>query len=171
MTSCSTDDGICLLAFDDESSEKEMVFLSRHFNESIIQGNSLHLEALFNQLRLYFEGKLKEFSVKLVIPGTPFRVSVWKELMNIGYGNTRTYLAQAAALGKPESVRAVANANSMNRIAIVVPCHRVIGSDGSLTGYAGGLWRKKWLLDHEKKFSGQEFTLSLFENDTNIINK
>lgn len=172
MTGCSTDDGICLLAFNGNGSpEKEMEFLSRHFREDITKGTGPQLEDMFSQLGLYFAGKLKEFTVQLVLPGTPFQVATWKELLNIGYGTSRTYLSQAAALGRPESVRAVANANSMNRLAIVVPCHRVIGSDGSLTGYAGGLWRKKWLLEHERKFSGQEFTLSLFETGTDIINK
>lgn len=172
MTGCSTDDGICMLAFDGPGSPgKDLDFLEKHFKESPIQGRSLHLEALFSQLDLYFAGRLKEFSVRLLLPGTPFQSAVWTKLMNIPYGTTRSYLAQAAAMGRPGSVRAVANANSMNRIAIVVPCHRVIGADGSLTGYAGGLWRKKWLLEHEIKFSGRDLRLPLFENDTFINNK
>ena len=89
-------------------------------------------------------------------------MSVWKELQNIEFGTVRSYHEQAIALNRPDSVRAVANANGMNRISIVIPCHRVIGSDGKLTGYGGGLKRKKWLLDHEKKYSGKAIDLSLF---------
>jgi O-6-methylguanine DNA methyltransferase len=87
---------------------------------------------------------------------------VWNELLSIPYGTTRTYMEQAEALKKPESTRAVANANGMNRIAIIIPCHRVIGSNGSLTGYGGGLKRKRWLIDHERRHSGQPVDLSLF---------
>jgi AraC family transcriptional regulator of adaptative response/methylated-DNA-[protein]-cysteine methyltransferase len=98
----------------------------------------------------------------LVTPGTEFQQAVWKELMNIPYGSTRSYHEQSVAMGNPGSIRAVANANGMNRISIIIPCHRVIGSDGHLTGYGGGLKRKKWLLEHEKKYSGKAFDLSLF---------
>lgn len=167
MTGCSTDDGICMLSFNGPGvQDKDLAFLSRYFKISPVRGTNMHLEALFSQLALYFEGKLKEFSVNLIMTGTSFQKAAWEGLLNIGYGSTRSYLAQAHALGKPGSVRAVANANSMNRIAIVVPCHRVIGSDGSLTGYAGELWRKKWLLEHENKFSGRELSLTLFETES-----
>lgn len=98
----------------------------------------------------YFEGRLKEFKVPLDISGTDFQKQVWQALVEIPYGTTSSYLRQAEVLGKPLSVRAVANANGMNKIAIVIPCHRVVGSDGSLTGYAGGLWRKRKLIDLEK---------------------
>ena len=98
----------------------------------------------------------------MITPGSEFQQSVWKELQNIKYGETRSYLEQSIVLKKPESIRAIANANGMNRIAIVIPCHRVIGADGRLVGYGGGLHRKKWLLDHEKKYSGQAVELSLF---------
>ncbi|MFA6582395.1 MAG: methylated-DNA--[protein]-cysteine S-methyltransferase, partial [Paludibacter sp.] len=87
---------------------------------------------------------------QLFTPGSEFQQAVWKELQNIPYGTTRSYKEQATALKRPEAVRAVANANGMNRISILIPCHRVIGMDGSLTGYGGGLWRKKWLLDLEQ---------------------
>jgi len=83
-------------------------------------------------------------------PGTDFQKSVWKILQEIPYGETRSYKQQAIALGNPKAIRAVASANGHNRISIIIPCHRVIGSDGSLTGYGGGLHRKKWLLDFEK---------------------
>ena len=95
-------------------------------------------------------------------PGTLFQQSVWKELQKIEYGSTRSYLEQSLALNQPDAIRAVANANGMNRIAIIIPCHRVIGANGRMTGYGGGVHRKKWLLDHEKKYSGQAVDLSLF---------
>jgi len=109
-----------------------------------------HLALLFKQLTEYFEGARKVFTVPLIYPGSQFQQSVWQELLKIPYGSIRTYMAQAKALGKPDAIRAVAHANGMNRISIVIPCHRVIGSDGSMTGYGGGLWRKKRLLDLEK---------------------
>ena len=101
------------------------------------------------QLREYFEGTRQEFSLVLNPMGTEFQLRVWKELQNIPYGSTISYLEQARRLGDERSIRAVAAANGKNPLWILIPCHRVIGSDGSLTGYAGGVWRKKWLLDHE----------------------
>ncbi|WP_299156799.1 methylated-DNA--[protein]-cysteine S-methyltransferase [uncultured Tenacibaculum sp.] len=101
------------------------------------------------QLDEYFSGKRKEFDLKLNPQGTEFQQSVWKELLNISFGKSRTYLQQTKQIGDPKAIRAVASANGKNPIWIVIPCHRVIGSDGSLTGYAGGVWRKKWLLEHE----------------------
>ncbi|WP_304034706.1 methylated-DNA--[protein]-cysteine S-methyltransferase [Mesonia mobilis] len=101
------------------------------------------------QLSEYFEGKRKEFSFKLNPKGTDFQQKVWQELLKIPFGKTTSYLELSKQLGDIKAIRAVAAANSKNPLWIVVPCHRVIGSDGSLTGYAGGLWRKKWLLEHE----------------------
>jgi AraC family transcriptional regulator of adaptative response/methylated-DNA-[protein]-cysteine methyltransferase len=162
LTAFSTDDGICLLSFDnDKDSGKEYSILEKHFGP-VCEGTNRHLKTLIHELDEYFRGTLKEFSVPLVTSGTAFQESVWKELMNIKYGETRSYLEQSIALGKPESIRAVANANGMNRISIVIPCHRVIGSNGSLTGYGGGLERKKWLLEHEKRYSGKSYEPVLF---------
>ena len=101
------------------------------------------------QLQEYFEGKRKEFSFKLNPKGTDFQQRVWQELLKIPFGKTTSYLELSKQLGDVKAIRAVAAANGKNPLWIVVPCHRVIGSDGSLTGYAGGLWRKKWLLEHE----------------------
>ncbi|MFD2563684.1 methylated-DNA--[protein]-cysteine S-methyltransferase [Aquimarina rubra] len=101
------------------------------------------------QLQDYFEGKRNEFTIKLNPSGTDFQKKVWTELSKIPFGKTVTYLDIAKRLGDPKCIRAAASANGKNPLWIVVPCHRVIGSDGSLTGYAGGLWRKKWLLEHE----------------------
>lgn len=107
------------------------------------------LEDAVYQLREYFEGARKEFSLTLNPEGTEFQKSVWKALERIPYGKTLSYLEFSKILGDPKAIRAVASANGRNPLWIVVPCHRVIGSDGSLTGYAGGLHRKKWLLEHE----------------------
>ena len=107
------------------------------------------LQNAVNQLNEYFEGKRLNFDLKLNPKGTDFQKKVWKGLLQIPYGKTRTYLEQSKVLGDVKAIRAVASANGKNPLWIVVPCHRVIGSDGSLTGYAGGLRRKKWLLEHE----------------------
>ncbi len=98
----------------------------------------------------YFTGSLRLFRTPLELLGTPFQKKVWHELMSIPYGVQRSYAAQARAIGAPDAIRAVARANGANQLAIIVPCHRVVGSNGDLTGYAGGLARKEWLLEHEK---------------------
>ncbi len=105
------------------------------------------------QLTRYFEGTQQVFSLALAQKGTPFQQQTWQLLATIPYGKTISYLQLALQSGDPKATRAVANANGKNNIAIIVPCHRVIGSNQELTGYAGGLWRKKWLLDHENKFA------------------
>ncbi len=107
------------------------------------------LEDAAYQLKEYFKGDRTEFTLKLNPQGTPFQKQVWEALQQISYGKTSTYLTMAKRLGDPKVIRAAASANGKNPISIIIPCHRVIGSDGSLTGYAGGLHRKKWLLDHE----------------------
>ena len=107
------------------------------------------------QLNAYFEKKRNSFDFKLNPRGTEFQQKVWKALLDIPYGKTRTYLEQSKVLGDVKAIRAVASANGKNPLWIVVPCHRVIGTDGSLTGYAGGLWRKKWLLVHENPTTQQ----------------
>jgi methylated-DNA-[protein]-cysteine S-methyltransferase len=109
----------------------------------------LELQNCANQLHEYFSGKRKTFELKLNPEGTEFQKNVWQHLQTIPFGKTTTYLELSRALGNEKAIRAVANANSKNPLWIVVPCHRVIGSDGSLTGYAGGLQRKAWLLHHE----------------------
>jgi methylated-DNA-[protein]-cysteine S-methyltransferase len=101
------------------------------------------------QLQEYFIGKRTEFTFKLNPKGTEFQKKVWQELLHIPYGKTCSYLDLSKKIGDVKAIRAVASANGKNPLWIVVPCHRVIGTDGSLTGYAGGLWRKKWLLEHE----------------------
>jgi len=108
------------------------------------------------QLEEYFLGKRRVFTVKLDLDGTAFQRQVWRELLSVGFGRTTTYKAIAQALGRPAATRAVGGANHRNPVSIIVPCHRVVGSDGRLTGYGGGLWRKEWLLRHEQA----DFTLS-----------
>jgi methylated-DNA-[protein]-cysteine S-methyltransferase len=107
------------------------------------------------QLEEYFDGKRASFNLTVNPKGTDFQVKVWKSLLKIPYGKTTNYLSQSKKLGDVKAIRAVASANGKNPIWIVIPCHRVIGSDGSLTGYAGGIWRKKWLLDHENPVKQQ----------------
>jgi methylated-DNA-[protein]-cysteine S-methyltransferase len=107
------------------------------------------LQEAVSQLQEYFEGKRKDFDFKINPKGTDFQQKVWQELLNIPFGKTMSYMDLSKKLGDVKAIRAVASANGKNPLWIVVPCHRVIGTDGSLTGYAGGLWRKKWLLEHE----------------------
>lgn len=111
------------------------------------------------ELEEYFAGSRTEFTVNLKAEGTLFQRKVWGELKKIGFGTITTYNAIAQKLRNPDSVRAVGLANGKNPIAIILPCHRVIGADGKLTGYAGGLWRKQWLLEHEGNISGRNRTL------------
>ena len=108
------------------------------------------LQEATTQLQEYFAGNRQDFDFKMNPSGTEFQQRVWQELRNIPFGKTMSYLDLSKKLGDVKAIRAVASANGKNPLWIVVPCHRVIGTDGSLTGYAGGLWRKKWLLEHEK---------------------
>lgn len=163
MFACAVKEGICLLEFTDRKIlESELKKISSLLHAEIVHGENEHFDILRKQVDEYFKGNLRDFSVPLFTPGTEFQNRAWKELQNIPYGTTRSYKQQAVALNNPGAVRAVANANGMNRMAIIIPCHRVIGDNGHLTGYGGGLWRKKWLLDHEGNnvrhidFSGQQ---------------
>ena len=151
MFAAATDQGLCLLEYTDRKSlESEIKDISKRLNAVIVPGINEHIELAKRQLGEYFDGRRREFSVSIDAPGTEFQKDVWKLLVKIPYGTTCSYLEQAKKLEKPKAVRAVANANGMNRISIIIPCHRVIGSDGSLTGYGGGLPRKKWLLELEQ---------------------
>ena len=154
MIAGATDHGICLLEFSDRKMlETELKTLAVKLNAIMIQAENKYFEPLRRQLTEYFNGLRKEFNLPLHTPGTEFQLKVWNELQKIPFGATRSYKSQALSLGQVSAVRAVANANGMNRISIIIPCHRVIGEDGSLTGYGGGLNRKKWLLDFEKNNS------------------
>ncbi len=150
MIICGTNEGVCLLEFTDRKMlENELKDLAKRLNAVIVQGNNQYFKEVEKQLAEYFDGSRKEFDIKLFTPGSAFQNKVWKELQRIPYGKTRTYKEQALALKQASAIRAVAGANGMNRIAIIIPCHRVIGSDGNLTGYAGGIWRKQYLLELE----------------------
>ncbi|HEY0261764.1 MAG TPA: methylated-DNA--[protein]-cysteine S-methyltransferase [Chitinophagales bacterium] len=150
MIVCAVENGICLLEFGDRKElQNELQQLEKTLNTTIQQGENTHIKTLKTQLHEYFAGTRKTFDIPLFFTGTEFQKSVWNELLKIPYGKTRSYKEQAIALGNLESIRAVANANGRNKIAILVPCHRVIGTNGSLTGYAGGLQRKQFLLELE----------------------
>ena len=117
------------------------------------------LQQCVEELTAYFNGESRSFQIPVNQPGTSFQGKVWGELMNIDYGKTISYLTLAKRLGDPNCIRAAASSNGKNQVCIIVPCHRVIGSNQSLVGYVGGLWRKKWLLDHESKFANGLQTL------------
>jgi AraC family transcriptional regulator, regulatory protein of adaptative response / methylated-DNA-[protein]-cysteine methyltransferase len=151
MLACFSDKGLCLLEFFDRLMLEGELFklqlkLKANFKE--VDENSI-AKQLDIELKEYFSGKRKQFSIQLYTVGSPFQQAVWAELEKIPYGETRSYQRQADSLGKIKAVRAVANANGQNKISIIIPCHRVIGTNGQLTGYGGGLPRKKFLLDLE----------------------
>ncbi len=152
MFACATAKGVCLLEFTNRRMlETEFVDLKKRLNAVILPGGNAHLKEVEIQIGEYFTGRRTAFTVSLDTPGTVFQQAVWKALREIRYGATVSYKQLAAMLGKPEAVRAVGRANGMNRIAIIVPCHRVIGENGDLTGYGGGLPRKKWLIEFEQQ--------------------
>lgn len=124
-------------------------------DEKITDIIPIELEDCAQQLHEYFEGKRTQFDLNLNPEGTDFQKKVWDQLLTIPYGKTLSYLQLSQQLGDVKAIRAVANANGKNPLWIVVPCHRIIGSDGSLTGYAGGLHRKQWLLEHESPYKQQ----------------
>ena len=146
------DEALYLLEFVDRRGlEREIERLRIRMKSAIIPSSTLPIESIESELKSYFEGHLKTFKTPLHLLGSTFQKHVWKELIRIPYGKTRSYAAQAIAIGKPSAHRAVGTANGENQIAIVVPCHRIINTDGGLGGYGGGLARKKWLIEHEQK--------------------
>jgi methylated-DNA-[protein]-cysteine S-methyltransferase len=147
----ATDDAITSILFEFDTSKKERE-----------KPNEILLECK-KQLHEYFSGRRKKFELPLKLTGTGFQKSVWKALQKIPYGKTVSYLDIAKTIGNPKAVRAVGMANSKNRIPIIIPCHRVIGENGKLTGYAGGIWRKQWLLEHEDKYSRKDEQMDIFE--------
>ncbi len=146
-----SDIGVCLLEFSDrrmlETQFKRLIKLK---NAVFAPGEHPQLSMLELQLNEYFAGQRKGFDISIDAEGTEFQETVWQELIRIPHGKTRSYQAQAEAIGRPNATRAVAKANGDNRIAILIPCHRVVGKNGSLTGYGGGLWRKQRLLELEQ---------------------
>lgn len=151
MIACADEYGICLLEFSDRKAlPTELKEIAKHFNANILQGENPLFNTLELELAEYFAGQRQDFTVPLSPVGTEFQKKVWEVLRQIPYGTTRSYQQQANILGNPKSVRAVANANGLNKISIIIPCHRVIGTNGTLTGYGGGIWRKQKLLELEK---------------------
>lgn len=147
----ATADGICLLEFSDRRMlETQFKTLRKQFNMPIVPGSNEHLETLKTELADYFAGGLQNFSPPLIYPGTPFQQQVWEQLLAIPYGETWSYQQLAEAVNNPKAVRAVGRTNGLNRIAIVIPCHRVVNKSGALGGYGGGLRRKEFLLELER---------------------
>ncbi len=137
----------------DDSSVSGIDFVDENMDDLPENSESPALSKCASQLEEYFSGKRKTFDVPLKLDGTTFQEKVWEALKEIPYGETRSYQDIAIMTGNPRAVRAVGGANNKNPVGVIVPCHRVIGKDGSLTGYGGGLCRKKWLLEHEKNYS------------------
>ncbi|MGH9869622.1 MAG: bifunctional transcriptional activator/DNA repair enzyme AdaA [Candidatus Polarisedimenticolia bacterium] len=151
MVAAATSSAVCLLEFSDRRMlEAQLLRLRSLFDAPILPGDNEPLRNLREELGRYFEGKLSRFTVPLDARGTPFQERVWAELLRIPYAVTRSYEGIARRIGSPAACRAVGSANGQNRIAIVIPCHRVVNSGGELGGYGGGLWRKRWLLQLER---------------------
>lgn len=154
MVAAATAQGLCLLTFAEEAAEA-LARLRRYIPGPVIDRWHPLLEQTQEELTQYFTGQRRTFSVPLLAPGTPFERRVWSELLRIPYGETRSYKEIAAAIGRPGAMRAVGLANGRNRIAIIIPCHRVIQHDGRLGGYGGGISRKEYLLDLERRARAQ----------------
>ena len=153
MLAVADDDGLRLLEFGDRRAlERELPLLRERLGKSVVPGEHPHLTAARTQLADYFAGKNLEFDIPLAPVGSEFQLKAWEILRSIPVGETRSYSWMAERLGDPGARRAVGRANGMNMMSIIIPCHRVIRADGTLCGYGGGLWRKKWLLEHERKF-------------------
>lgn len=151
MLAVADDAGLCLLEFVDRRMlPAQIESVRRRFKTALVPGEHPILDQTETELNEYFAGKRKTFSMPLNYEGTPFQMKVWDALLNIPYGETASYGQQAVRIGDAKAVRAVASANGANRIAVIIPCHRVIAADGSLHGYGGGLWRKQKLLDLER---------------------
>lgn len=146
----ATQEAVVLLEFDRKVLEDQLRTLRKRFSMPAEFGGNAMIDRLRRQLAEYFSGDRHDFDLPLRYPGTGFQEKVWELLRQIPYGQTRSYRELASQIGATRACRAVGTANGMNRIAIVIPCHRVVGADGTLTGYGGGLWRKQLLLDLER---------------------
>jgi AraC family transcriptional regulator, regulatory protein of adaptative response / methylated-DNA-[protein]-cysteine methyltransferase len=161
MVAAAVDQGLCLLEFSDRRMlQVQLQTLSRRLKLGVVPGDHPHLRQLRAELKAYFDGRLRAFTVPLHIPGTAFQEAVWQELLKIPCGETISYETLAERAGKPAAIRAAGHANGMNRICILVPCHRVVNKDGNLCGYGGGLWRKCLLLELERTGSLPEITVA-----------
>ena len=152
MFAGATDEGLCLMEFTDRRMlETELKELQKYFKAIILPGSNKHIDKAISEMNDYFKGIRQSFSVELDAPGTAFQKEAWSALQKIPYGTTVSYKQQAFSINKPKSIRPIGSANGHNRISIIIPCHRVIGENGNLTGYGGGLARKQWLIDFERK--------------------
>lgn len=152
MIAAATSQGVCLLEFTDRRMlEAQFQTLRRRFSAAIVPGENNHIEQLRSELQEYFDGRRRTFSTSVVYPGSPFQVRVWDALRTIPYGETWSYDRLAEEIGSPGASRAVGRANGLNRMSIVIPCHRVVNKNGDLCGYGGGLWRKRYLLELERQ--------------------
>lgn len=150
MVAGTTDRGVCLLEFSDRRMLAAQLEMVKRRLGPVLSGDHPLLRHLRSELAEYFQRERREFTVPLVYPGTPFQMKVWDALRSIRYGETYSYEKLALTVGVPGAQRAVGHANGLNRLAIVIPCHRVVNKDGELGGYGGGLWRKQALLDLER---------------------
>lgn len=157
MIAGAVDEGLCLLEFADRRMiEKQITRLEHLMKQPLVPGDHPHLTQVREELERYFAGALRAFRVPVVFRGTSFEERVWRQLVRIPYGDSCSYADLARRVKAPGAQRAVGRANGMNRIAIVIPCHRVVNSNGKLGGYGGGLWRKHWLLELETHSSSQK---------------
>ncbi len=152
MLAIANDQALYLIEFVDRKGlEKEIERLRKKTKLPIVPGKPNPINQIEDELEEYFSSKIQEFKTPLFLLGSPFQKRVWEELQKIPKGETRSYAEIAKAIGKPSAFRAVALANGANQFAIMIPCHRVINSNGNLGGYGGGIKRKEWLLNHERK--------------------
>lgn len=150
MVAGAVDQGVCLLEFHDRRMlPTQLDRIKKLLGMELKQGAHPHFEKLEKELEAYFEKEKKTFSTPILYPGSDFQVKVWESLLKIPYGKTNSYQQQSQLLGNPKAIRAMAKANGDNRIAIMIPCHRIIGSNGEMVGYGGKVWRKKYLLELE----------------------
>jgi len=150
MIAISDDTSLYLLEFVDRRGlEREIECLRIKTNSAIVPGDSKPINDIQKELDSYFKGELTEFRTNIHLMGSEFQKAAWRALIDIPFGETRSYMVQAKIIGRPKAFRAVANANGANQLAIIVPCHRIINTNGELGGYGGGVTRKKWMIDHE----------------------
>src|SRR5438552_11182723 len=162
MLALADDNGLALLEFVDRRGlERELETLQRRLERRILSGAHRYLALFGDELAAYCGGRGLTFATPIALCGSAFQRAVWNALLSIPPGATRSYADIAVTIGRGTAVRAVGRANGDNRLCLIVPCHRVIGADGALTGYGGGLWRKQWLLEHERAYAGSRGQLAL----------
>lgn len=172
MVAGASDQGVCLLEFSDRRMlENQFKKIKKYFGDAIVPGKNKHLEQMEKELNEYFAGKRKKFECQLDFPGTEFQKKVWNGLLTIPHGKTTSYQELAKKIGHPGAVRALGTANGMNRISIIIPCHRVINKGGALGGYGGGKWRKQRLLELEGSMDRSLNRSTIMTKSIKAINK